>query len=114
MEKIYEKTLLYDFYGELLTSHQRSVYESVVFNDMSLSEAAEEFGVSRQGIHDMLRRCDKALADYEKKLHMVEQFATIRSLAETVEAESRDKTISDSLFRSRAKKNAERILREIS
>ena len=61
MEKIFEKTLLYDFYGELLTEHQQEIYENVVFDDMSLSEAAAEFGVSRQGIHDMIRRCDKAL-----------------------------------------------------
>ena len=41
MEKIVEQTLLYDFYGELLTDHQKKVYEDVVFNDLSLSEAAE-------------------------------------------------------------------------
>ena len=46
MEKIVEKTLLFDFYGELLTAHQQEIYESVVFNDMSLSEAAEEYGIS--------------------------------------------------------------------
>ena len=45
MDKIVEKTLLYDFYGELLTDHRREIYEEVVFNDMSLSEAAEEYGV---------------------------------------------------------------------
>ena len=48
MEKIVEQGLLYDFYGELLTEHQRRVYEDVVFNDMSLSEIAEEQGISRQ------------------------------------------------------------------
>ena len=42
MEKIVAQGLLYDFYGELLTEHQRRVYEDVVFNDMSLSEIAEE------------------------------------------------------------------------
>ena len=52
MEKIVAQGLLYDFYGELLTEHQRRVYEDVVFNDMSLSEIAEEQGISRQGVHD--------------------------------------------------------------
>ena len=47
MEKIVEQGLLYDFYGELLTDHQRHVYEDVVFNDMSLSEIAEEQGISQ-------------------------------------------------------------------
>ncbi len=40
MEKIVEQGLLYDFYGELLTEHQRHIYEDVVFHDMSLSEIA--------------------------------------------------------------------------
>lgn len=44
MEKILEQTLLYDFYGELLTEHQRQVYEDVVLNDFSLSEVAENRG----------------------------------------------------------------------
>ena len=42
MNKIMEQTLLYDFYGELLTDHQRQVYEAVVLNDYSLSEVAED------------------------------------------------------------------------
>ena len=49
MESIVKQSLLYDFYGELLTEHQRSIYEDVVYNDMSLSEIAEENGISRQG-----------------------------------------------------------------
>jgi len=80
MEKIVEKTLLYDFYGELLTEHQRQIYEDVVFNDISLSEAAEEYGVSRQGIHDLIRRCDKLLQEYEEKLKLVSQFERLKKL----------------------------------
>ena len=75
MEKIYEQTLLYDFYGELLTKHQQSIYEDAVYNDMSLGEIAEEQGISRQGVHDLIRRCDKILLEYEGKLHLVERFA---------------------------------------
>ena len=89
MEKIVAQGLLYDFYGELLTEHQRRVYEDVVFNDMSLSEIAEEQGISRQGVHDLIRRCDKILCDYESKLHLLEKFQMtketvreIKSLAE--------------------------------
>ena len=76
MEKILEQTLLYDFYGELLTEHQRQVYEDVVLNDFSLSEVAENRGISRQGVHDMIRRCNKE--EYENKLHLVEKFLTIK------------------------------------
>ena len=56
MEKFVERTLLYDFYGELLTKRQQQIYESVVLEDYSLSEVAEELNISRQGVHDMVRR----------------------------------------------------------
>ena len=78
MEKIVEQGILYDFYGELLTEHQRQIYEDAVFNDMSLSELAGDYGISRQGIHDLLKRCDKMLLSYESKLHLVERFETIK------------------------------------
>ena len=78
MEKIVEQTLLYDFYGELLTDHQKQVYEDVVFNDLSFSEAAEERGISRQGVHDLIRRCNKTLQEYEEKLGLVEKFLKTR------------------------------------
>lgn len=94
MEKFVEQTLLYDFYGELLTQRQQQVYESVVLEDYSLSEVAEDLRISRQGVHDMIRRVNKALEEYEEKLHLVEKFVNIRSqvrrihdLAETYHAE---------------------------
>lgn len=75
MDKIYEQTMLFDFYGELLTEHQRSIYTDAVYNDLSLGEIAEERGISRQGVHDLIRRCNKILGEYESKLHLVERFA---------------------------------------
>ena len=78
MEKILEQTLLYDFYGELLTEHQRQEYEDVVLNDFSLSEVAAARGISRQGVHDLVRRCNKTLEEYEEKLHLVQRFVQIR------------------------------------
>ena len=74
MERIGQQVFLYDFYGELLTEHQKRVYEDVVLNDLSLSEIAEELGISRQGVHDLVKRCDRILAGYEEKLHLVERF----------------------------------------
>lgn len=84
MEKIVEQGMLYDFYGELLTPHQRKIYEDVVFNDMSLSEIAEEQGISRQGVHDLVKRCDKTLAEYESKLKLVEKFHQTRRMVEEI------------------------------
>ena len=79
MERIVEQGLLYDFYGELLTEHQKKIYEDVVYNDLSLSEIAQENGISRQGVHDMVRRCNHMLTEYENKLHLVERFLKIRN-----------------------------------
>nr|WP_294146699.1 YlxM family DNA-binding protein [uncultured Clostridium sp.] len=84
MEKIVEQGLLYDFYGELLTEHQKSIYEDVVFNDLSLSEIAKEKGISRQGVHDMIKRCDKILNGYEEKLGLVKKFIKTRELVEEI------------------------------
>ncbi len=78
MDRIFERALLYDFYGELLTPHQRNVYEGVVFEDLSLGEIAQEQGISRQGVHDLVKRCDRILQDYESKLHLVERFSAAR------------------------------------
>ena len=74
MNEILEQALLYDFYGELLTSHQKEIYEQFVLEDLSLSEIAEDAGISRQGVHDLIKRCNKTLEGYEAKLHLVEKF----------------------------------------
>ena len=84
MDKIYEQTMLFDFYGELLTEHQRSIYEDAVYHDLSLSEIAQAQGISRQGVHDLIKRCDKILQDYESKLHLVERFARAKKTVEEI------------------------------
>lgn len=85
MEHIVEQNLLYDFYGDLLTEHQRKIYESAVYEDLSLKELSEEYGITRQGVHDLIRRCDKILEGYEEKLHMVERFGRIKILTQKIE-----------------------------
>lgn len=84
MEKFVEQTLLYDFYGELLTERQHQVYESVVLEDYSLSEVAEDLGISRQGVHDMIKRCNHTLEEYESRLHLVEKFLCIRKQVQKI------------------------------
>ena len=86
MEKIGRQVFLYDFYGELLTEHQKRVYEDVVLNDMSLSESAEELGISRQGVHDLVKRCDKILAGYEEKLHLIAKFQSAKQKVAQIDA----------------------------
>ncbi len=84
MEKIVRQTLLYDFYGELLTSHQKEIYEDAVLGDLSLSEIAEAEGISRQGVHDIIRRCDVTMEKYEEKLHLIEKFAQVKTQVELI------------------------------
>lgn len=74
MEKMVRQALLYDFYGELLTEHQKSIYSDIVLNDLSYSEVARNEGISRQGVFDLVKRCDRILEEYEEKLKLVEKF----------------------------------------
>jgi hypothetical protein len=78
VNEILEQTLLFDFYGELLTEHQKEIYEQFILEDLSLGEIAKEAGISRQGVHDLVKRCDQTLKGYEEKLHLVEKFMAIK------------------------------------
>ena len=78
MDKLGKESLLYDLYGELLTKRQQEIYENVRFGDLSLSEAAATYGISRQGIHDMIRRTEAALEEYEARLGLLEIFLANR------------------------------------
>ena len=101
MEKIVEQSLLYDFYGDLLTEHQKDIYEGYVLENLSLAELAESSGISRQGVHDLIKRVENALNDYENKLHLVEKFLHIKEEVQKIQG-------SDSL--KQAKTIAEEIL----
>lgn len=72
--KTVQMSLLFDFYGELLTERQRHFFSLYFGDDLSLGEIAEQHGVSRQAVYDMLRRASGALEGYEKKLNLVERF----------------------------------------
>ena len=72
MDKILEQALLYDFYGELLTAHQKEIYEQFVLDDLSLGEIAADAGISRQGVHDIVKRCARSLEEYERNLHLAD------------------------------------------
>ena len=86
MEKIVEQGLLYDFYGELLTDHQRQIYEACVYDNLSLGEIAQDRGISRQGVHDLIKRCDKILQNYEDKLHLISKFISVKETVARIES----------------------------
>lgn len=78
MDRVFERTLLYDFYGELLSEHKKSIYEDALLNDLSLAEIAQDRGVSRQAVHDVIKRCNAQLEEYENKLHLVAKFVSTK------------------------------------
>lgn len=85
IEKYINQGTLYDFYGRLLTVHQQRIYEDVVFNDFSLSEIAENEGISRQGVSDLIKRCNKALVSYEEKLGLIKKFDKTKSYVKEIQ-----------------------------
>ena len=85
IEKYINQGILYDFYGRLLTVHQQRIYEDVVFNDLSLSEIAENEGISRQGVSDLIKRCNKSLVSYEEKLGLIKKFDETKSYVKEIQ-----------------------------
>ena len=96
MNEILEQALLFDFYGELLTEHQKEIYEQFVLEDLSLGEIAKETGISRQGVYDLIKRCNKILQEYEEKLHLVEKFLKIKSKVHQIDSILNDYQETDS------------------
>ena len=76
-----ELTMLLDFYGALLPDKQHEMMRLRVEEDLSLSEIADGFGVSRQAVHDALRKAEKTLTDMEEKLHLVEKYRLLHQKA---------------------------------
>lgn len=73
MEKIVRLGMLFDLYGDFLTEHQKEIFGALVNEDLSLSEIAEDQGISRQGVQDLLKRTERKLEEYESKLHLLEK-----------------------------------------
>ncbi|MCQ2498462.1 MAG: DNA-binding protein [Lachnospiraceae bacterium] len=90
MEDIVKQGMLYDFYGELLTEHQKNVYEDLVMNNFSISEIAEEYNITRQAASDLVKRINRLLNGYEDKLKLVERFSKIKKKIELNENLSDD------------------------
>ena len=66
---------LFDFYGELLTDKQREILELYLLDDFSLGEISDNNSISRQAVYDAVRRSEKILEDFEKKLGLMEKFS---------------------------------------
>lgn len=109
MDERLRKSLLYDFYGELLTEHQKAVFSAAIFDDMSYSELAEEFDCSRQAAFDLIRRINNKLEGYETKLGLLDRFSkakdkmqkltqAVKDMNESVNASDMDKKVKSQLI----------------
>ena len=79
MSKNLEMSLLLDFYGQMLTPKQRDVMELYYYEDLSLAEIAEHENITRQGVHDFIKRSEQILSDLENKLMLAEKFSRLSS-----------------------------------
>lgn len=80
----FEMTLLFDYYGDLLTDRQQMCFDLRHNQDMSLGEIAEELHVSRQGVHDNLSRAEALLRNMEEKTGCVRRDMACRSTIKTI------------------------------
>ena len=78
LDEFVRLSVLYDFYGELLNDRKKQIFEDYFLNDFSLSEIANELGISRQGVHDIVKRTSKELWDYEERLSLVKKFTEVK------------------------------------
>ncbi|MFR1448846.1 MAG: YlxM family DNA-binding protein [Beduini sp.] len=85
LEKTKRINMLMDLYGELLTEKQYTYLIYYYNEDYSLSEIAEEFSVSRNAVHDNLKRAEHILEDYESKLHLLEKHIQRLKLIQEIE-----------------------------
>lgn len=82
----YRMTLLFDFYGELLTERQREFFDLYYNEDLSLSEIAENNGITRQGVRDVIVRAENTMQEIEDKTGIIRRFQAQQSSLDTIEA----------------------------
>jgi len=71
MEKLLRNTLLYDFYGELLTERQKNIHHMYFFEDMTMEEIGERLEITRQSVNHSLKQAQKNLENFEEKLGII-------------------------------------------
>ena len=94
IDKIMEASLLYDFYGQLLTQRKQQVMQLYHEENLSLAEIAQEFGISRAAVHESLKSAEKSLSEYEEKLGLVEKFMKSQNAIDRID-ESIDRLIAE-------------------
>ena len=94
MEEVIYLNELYDFYGSLLTDKQRDYFENYYFNNLSLGEMAENYGVSRNAIHKQLKIVEERLKYYEENLEFLGKSKKAEELVQKIN----DKKLRDEIL----------------
>ena len=87
----FRMTMLFDFYGELLTDRQKEFYDLYYNEDLSLSEIAENYGISRQGVRDVIVRAENYMTEIEDKTGLIKRFMQLRPHTEKIADECMEK-----------------------
>ncbi len=90
----YRMTMLFDFYGDILTQRQRELFDLYYNEDLSLAEIAENCGISRQGVRDVIVRAEAAMTELEDKTCLLKRFLQMQKHVDAVAAAANEiKTI---------------------
>lgn len=81
----YRMTMLFDFYGELLTDRQREFFDLYYNEDLSLSEIAENSGISRQGVRDVIVRAEAVMQEVEDKTGLIRRYTQMQTYISAIE-----------------------------
>ena len=84
MENNVKISILLEIYGKLLTEKQRELLENYYNNDLSLSEIAENNGITRQAVRDIIKKCEKKLFEYEEELNFMEKILSQEKVIKSI------------------------------
>ena len=82
MNNTLQMTMLFDFYGDILTDKQRKYFDLYYNDDLSLAEIAKKVGISRPGVHDIIKRAKKVLMKIEQKTGIIQKWLETRAVLE--------------------------------
>ena len=80
----YRMTMLFDFYGDILTDRQRELFDLYYNEDLSLAEIAENCGISRQGVRDVIVRAEAAMNELEDKTGLLKRFMRMQDSVDAI------------------------------
>lgn len=80
----YRMTMLFDFYGEVLTPRQKEFFDLYYNEDLSLAEIAENYGISRQGVRDVIVRAEAIMTDLEDKTGLMKRFMLMQQHVQAI------------------------------